>query len=109
MLFFEKLPVSTAAFLTAACGVMMFTYVVLQNRVVSDRTNREGASDKMNGVQAMVRDHTGDSRWGAHAHAIAHGNMWKMPGNGGHDDKVCCVTCILQGFNHMHFGRICKH
>ncbi|KAL3158229.1 hypothetical protein ABBQ38_010482 [Trebouxia sp. C0009 RCD-2024] len=39
-------------------------------------------------LMAMVRDHAGDSRWGAHAHAIANGNMWKPPGNGGHDDKA---------------------
>ena len=55
----------------------------------------------MGGVQAMVRDHAGDSRWGAHAHAIAHGNMWKPPGNGGHDDKVCLVTFIIQRHGHM--------
>lgn len=39
-------------------------------------------------VQALVREHEGDARWGSHAQAIVHGNMWKPPGNGGHDDKV---------------------
>ncbi len=39
-------------------------------------------------VQALVREHEGDPRWGSHAQAIVHGNMWKPPGNGGHDDKV---------------------
>lgn len=51
----------------------------------------------MSGVQAMVRDHAGDNRWGAHAHAIAHGNMWKPPGNGGHDDKVCFIIQLVVG------------
>ena len=54
-------------------------------------------ADSVSGVQAMVRDHAGDSRWGAHAHAIAHGNMWKPPGNGGHDDKVCFTIRFLLG------------
>ncbi len=44
------------------------------------------------GLQAMVREHEGDARWGAHAQAIVHGNMWKPPGNGGHDDKVSCMV-----------------
>ena len=43
----------------------------------------------------MVREHEGDSRWGAHAHAIAHSNMWKPPSNGGHDDKVCSLPVAL--------------
>ena len=40
------------------------------------------------GLQALVREHEGDARWGLHAQAIVHGSMWKAPGNGGHDDKV---------------------
>ena len=44
-------------------------------------------------VQAMIREHEGDARWGQHAQAIVHGNMWKAPGNGGHDDKVCTTSC----------------
>ena len=57
----------------------------------------ETGTDCMDGLQAMVRDHEGDARWGAHAQAIVHGNMWKPPGNGGHDDKVtlpCHNSCF---------------
>ncbi|DBA87673.1 TPA: hypothetical protein ACH3X1_004680 [Trebouxia sp. C0004] len=39
-------------------------------------------------LMALVREHEGDPRWGSHAQAIVHGNMWKPPGNGGHDDKA---------------------
>ena len=41
-------------------------------------------------LQALIREHEGDARWGQHAQAIVHGGMWKSPGNGGHDDKVIC-------------------
>lgn len=46
------------------------------------------SADDEQHVQALVREHEGDPRWGSHAQAIVHGNMWKPPGNGGHDDKV---------------------
>lgn len=51
------------------------------------RLHQPSAVDNQH-VQALVREHEGDPRWGSHAQAIVHGNMWKPPGNGGHDDKV---------------------
>ena len=38
--------------------------------------------------QALVRQHTGDGRWGAHATRIASGEMWHPPRPGGHDDQA---------------------
>ena len=49
--------------------------------------HQPSAVDKQD-VQALVREHEGDPRWGSHAQAIVHGQMWKPPGSGGHDDKV---------------------
>lgn len=75
--------------------------------LVSDKVSRQESgmkpgtgSDRVTGVQAMVRDHAGDSRWGAHAHAIAHGSMWKPPGNGGRDDKVCLLPLVTISHDH---------
>lgn len=79
---FSSLPMSDAA---RGCSV-------LTRQAKENSTGKAGMeSEGVFGVQAMVRDHAGDSRWGAHAHAIANGNMWKPPGNGGHDDKVWLV------------------
>lgn len=38
--------------------------------------------------QALVQQHTGDARWGAHATRIANGDMWHPPRPGGHDDQA---------------------
>ncbi|KIY93196.1 DNA topoisomerase III [Monoraphidium neglectum] len=39
-------------------------------------------------LMSIVQEHSNDARWGAHAAAIAAGQMWKPPRPGGHDDKA---------------------
>jgi hypothetical protein len=39
-------------------------------------------------LQAMVREHVGDERWGTHAQRIESGDMWCPPRGGGHDDRA---------------------
>ncbi len=39
-------------------------------------------------LQALVRDHVQDARWGQHAQRIDSGEMWSNPRSGGHDDKA---------------------
>ncbi len=38
--------------------------------------------------QALVQQHTGDARWGAHAQRIASGEMWHPPRPGGNNDQA---------------------
>ena len=39
-------------------------------------------------AQALVQQHTGDARWGAHAQRIASGEMWHPPRPGGNNDQA---------------------
>ena len=39
-------------------------------------------------MQALVQQHTGDARWGAHAQRIASGEMWHYPRPGGNNDQA---------------------
>jgi hypothetical protein len=39
-------------------------------------------------VQALVREHMQDPRWGHHAQRIHSGEQWCPPRSGGHDDKA---------------------
>ena len=46
------------------------------------------ADTSSHSLQALVRDHVQDARWGQHAQRIDSGEMWSPPRSGGHNDKA---------------------
>ncbi|WIA41751.1 hypothetical protein OEZ86_009091 [Tetradesmus obliquus] len=68
--------------------IMKLAEELYQGGWISYPRTETDAYDPGMDLRAIVSEHTGDGRWGAHAAAILAGSMWKPPRPGGHDDKA---------------------